>query len=111
MFGAAALDETGRQLLADGRPLAELGRYFRLPAAGYIGMAQDVGPILEIVTEKYLLRSEAEWVGRQQAIGILDTVLDQLRAGDIRAIVSASCSASCSRSPRPARRLPRCCRP
>ncbi len=25
------------------------------------GMAQDVGPILEMVTEKYLLRSEAEW--------------------------------------------------
>ena len=32
------------------------------------GMAQDVGPILEMVTEKYLLRSEAEWLGRQQAI-------------------------------------------
>ena len=32
------------------------------------GMAQDVGPILEMVTEKYLLRSEAEWQGRQQAI-------------------------------------------
>ena len=28
------------------------------------GMAQDVGPILEMVTEKYLLRSEAEWRGR-----------------------------------------------
>ena len=27
------------------------------------GMAQDVGPILEMVTEKYLLRSEAEWQG------------------------------------------------
>jgi hypothetical protein len=25
------------------------------------GMAQNVGPILEMVTEKYLLRSEAEW--------------------------------------------------
>ncbi len=36
------------------------------------GMAQDVGPILEMVTEKYLLRSEAEWTGRQEACGILD---------------------------------------
>ncbi len=27
------------------------------------GMAQNVGPILEMVTEKYLLRSEAEWQG------------------------------------------------
>ena len=32
------------------------------------GMAQDVGPILEMVTEKYLLRSEAEWRGRQEAM-------------------------------------------
>ncbi len=32
------------------------------------GMAQNVGPILEMVTEKYLLRSEAEWKARQEAI-------------------------------------------
>jgi hypothetical protein len=50
------------------------------------GMAQDVGPILEMVTEKYLLRSEAEWTGRREAICILDEVLGQLRRGDIRAI-------------------------
>jgi hypothetical protein len=50
------------------------------------GMAQDVGPILEMVTEKYLLRSEAEWAGRREAMGILDEVLDELRRGDIRAI-------------------------
>ena len=50
------------------------------------GMAQDVGPILEMATEKYLLRSEAEWAGRREAIGILDEVLGQLRRGDIRAI-------------------------
>ena len=31
------------------------------------GMAQDVGPILEMVTEKYLLRSETEWRGRQRS--------------------------------------------
>ena len=36
-------------------------------------MPQNVGPILEMVTEKYLLRSEAEWAGRQ-AIGILDEI-------------------------------------
>ena len=30
------------------------------------GMAQDVGPILEMVTEKYLLRSEKEWRGSQR---------------------------------------------
>jgi len=50
------------------------------------GMAQDVGPILEMVTEKYLLRSEAEWQGRRQAIGILDDILGHLHAGDVAAI-------------------------
>ena len=43
------------------------------------GMAQNVGPILEMVTEKYLLRSEAEWQGRQQAIRILEEILAALR--------------------------------
>ncbi len=54
------------------------------------GMAQDVGPILEMVTEKYLLRSEAEWVGRQEAIGILDEVIDLLREGRVKAIGKAT---------------------
>ena len=54
------------------------------------GMAQDVGPILEMVTEKYLLRSEAEWVGRREAIGILDEVLEALRRGDIGKIGAAT---------------------
>ncbi len=44
------------------------------------GMAQNVGPILEMVTEKYLLRSEAEWQARQEALGILDEILAALRA-------------------------------
>ncbi len=50
------------------------------------GMAQDVGPILEMVTEKYLLRSEREWKGRQQAINLLDEIIECLRAGDIRGV-------------------------
>jgi hypothetical protein len=50
------------------------------------GMAQDVGPILEMVTEKYLLRSEAEWLGRRQAIAILDEMTVHLKRGDIRAL-------------------------
>jgi hypothetical protein len=50
------------------------------------GMAQNVGPILEMVTEKYLLRSEAEWQGRKEAIRVLDQILDALRDGDIRRI-------------------------
>ncbi|GIK74152.1 MAG: UTP--glucose-1-phosphate uridylyltransferase [Chloroflexota bacterium] len=54
------------------------------------GMAQDVGPILEMVTEKYLLRSEAEWAGRQEAMRIYDRITDLLRQGDIRAIGAAT---------------------
>jgi UDP-N-acetylglucosamine pyrophosphorylase len=50
------------------------------------GMAQNVGPILEMVTEKYLLRSEAEWKGRQKALGILEEVLEALRTNNVRAI-------------------------
>src|SRR5205814_1795608 len=50
------------------------------------GMAQNVGPILEMVTEKYLLRSEAEWGARQQAIGILEKILDGLRTDDVKAV-------------------------
>jgi hypothetical protein len=52
------------------------------------GMAQNVGPILEMVTEKYLLRSEAEWAGRQEACRVLDRIVELLRRGDIRAIGS-----------------------
>jgi hypothetical protein len=54
------------------------------------GMAQDVGPILEMVTERYLLRSEAEWAGRKEACGLLDEILDHLRMGDVRAIGAAT---------------------
>jgi hypothetical protein len=54
------------------------------------GMAQDVGPILEMVTEKYLLRSEAEWAGRQEAMRIYDRITALLRQGDIRAIGAAT---------------------
>jgi hypothetical protein len=50
------------------------------------GMAQDVGPILEMVTEKYLLRSEKEWLGRRQAIGLLDEITGNIAQGDIRAL-------------------------
>ena len=54
------------------------------------GMAQDVGPILEMVTEKYLLRSEAEWAGRQEAMRLFDQITGLLRAGDIAAIGAAT---------------------
>lgn len=54
------------------------------------GMAQNVGPILEMVTEKYLLRSAAEWQGRQEALGILGEILDGLRSSDIAKVGAAT---------------------
>ncbi|MEM9589470.1 MAG: UTP--glucose-1-phosphate uridylyltransferase, partial [Planctomycetota bacterium] len=50
------------------------------------GMAQNVGPILEMVTERYLLRSGKEWQARKQAMEILDEVVEALREGDIRRV-------------------------
>lgn len=48
------------------------------------GMAQNVGPILEMVTEKYLLRSEREWEGRRASIALFDEILEALRRGEIK---------------------------
>jgi REP element-mobilizing transposase RayT len=54
------------------------------------GMAQNVGPILEMVTEKYLLRCGAEWTARQGMLGILGNILEALRRGDVPAIGRAT---------------------
>jgi hypothetical protein len=54
------------------------------------GMAQDVGPILEMVTERYLLRSAVEWQGRQEALSLFDRIVTQLKKGDIRAVGRAT---------------------
>lgn len=54
------------------------------------GMAQDVGPILEMVTERYLLRSDAEWAARQSACRILDEITADLRKGDVPAVARAT---------------------
>lgn len=78
VFDKTDIPETARQRLQDSLVLV------------HGGMAQNVGPILEMVTEKYLLRSEAEWMGRQQALGILDEVLGALRSGDIAAVGAAT---------------------
>ncbi|MGL6097297.1 MAG: UTP--glucose-1-phosphate uridylyltransferase, partial [Fimbriiglobus sp.] len=50
------------------------------------GMAQNVGPILEMVTEKYLLREEKEWAARQAALGIFDRLIGALQAGDVKGL-------------------------
>jgi hypothetical protein len=54
------------------------------------GMAQNVGPILEMVTEKYLLRSEKEWQGRQEAILLMEEILSALRRENVQDIGAAT---------------------
>lgn len=48
------------------------------------GMASNVGPILEMVTEKYLLRGEKEWNARQQTNRIFDDILAAIKEGNIK---------------------------
>ncbi len=74
IFGPAEVTPETRQALQDSLVLV------------HGGMAQNVGPILEMVTEKYLLRSEAEWLGRQEACVVLDEVVAALQAGDVQRI-------------------------
>ncbi|MEI6278784.1 MAG: UTP--glucose-1-phosphate uridylyltransferase, partial [Verrucomicrobiae bacterium] len=50
------------------------------------GMAQNVGPILEMVTEKYLLRSKKEWLARAGSLRMFDEILAALKDGDIRGL-------------------------
>ncbi len=54
------------------------------------GMAQNVGPILEMVTEKYLLRVQPEWDARLSMRAIFDGILDALKAGDVKAIADCT---------------------
>jgi len=47
------------------------------------GMSQNVGPILEMVTEKYLLKLEKEWQARLEAQEILGGIVEALQDGDV----------------------------
>lgn len=47
------------------------------------GMSQNVGPILEMVTEKYLLKLEREWLARKEAQEILQGIVEALRRGEV----------------------------
>ena len=48
------------------------------------GLAQNVGPILEMVTERYLLRTTDDWEARLESLRITKSSLDALKAGDIK---------------------------
>lgn len=74
VFGEDEIPASARQALQDSLVLV------------HGGMAQNVGPILEMVTEKYLLRSEKEWTARKQALTLLDELIAALKKGDIQAV-------------------------
>jgi hypothetical protein len=48
------------------------------------GMAANVGPILEMVTEKFLLGSTREWNARKELLREFDAIVAALRGGEIR---------------------------
>ena len=48
------------------------------------GISQDVGPILEMVTLKYLLKFEEEWTARLKGLGLFDKIVNALTAGDMK---------------------------
>ena len=74
ILGEETVSRTARQQLEDSLVLV------------HGGMAQNVGPVLEMVTEKYLLRDAAEWKARQESLQILDRIVTALSAGDIRGL-------------------------
>ncbi len=50
------------------------------------GMAQNVGPILNMVTTKYLLREPEAWVARLESLKIFEELVSAVGAADVRTI-------------------------
>lgn len=50
------------------------------------GMAQNVGPILNMVTTKYLLRERREWDARAEAVRIFERIVAAVGRGDVREV-------------------------
>src|SRR5262249_61903458 len=79
---------------AEGGPAAD-GRSFSEALARSLvlvhgGMAQNVGPILNMVTEKYLLRGQGEWLARQEALEIFDDIVECVGRSDVRGLGRAT---------------------
>lgn len=70
---------------------ASAGSNFPAALAGSLvlvhgGMAQNVGPILNMVTEKYLLRGRHEWEQRHEALRIYEEIVQSVKASDVHNI-------------------------
>ena len=50
------------------------------------GMAQNVGPILNMVTMKYLLRDQEAWIARLKSLQIFGELVSAVEAADVQAI-------------------------
>ncbi len=78
------------ELLHNTTELEDLPEFHRVLADSLVlvhgGMAQNVGPILNMVTEKYLLRSPSEWTGRAEALNVFDQIVGAVKQADVRAI-------------------------
>src|SRR4030065_2655500 len=48
------------------------------------GISQNVGPILEMGTEKYLLKHEKEWNARLRGIQLFDEIVTALKSGNMK---------------------------
>jgi galactokinase/mevalonate kinase-like predicted kinase len=48
------------------------------------GMSQDVGPVLEMVTEKYLLKYTREWTARLTGMRLFERIVSALKRGDMK---------------------------
>ncbi len=48
------------------------------------GISQNVGPVLEMVTEKYLLKYEKEWRARKRGIELYDKIVSALKSGNMK---------------------------
>jgi galactokinase/mevalonate kinase-like predicted kinase len=70
--------------LARGAPLAEALASSLVLVHG--GMAQNVGPILNMVTEKYLLRGRQDTRLRQEALLIFEKIVSAVKVADVRSI-------------------------
>jgi len=52
------------------------------------GLSQDVGPILEMVTKKYLLKYESEWKARLKGMELFDHIVQSVKSGDMKKLGS-----------------------
>jgi hypothetical protein len=50
------------------------------------GISLDVGPVLEMVTEKYLLKYEKEWSARLKGMKLFEGIVSALKRGDMKEV-------------------------